>query len=736
MAKDTVQVRRAGEDAARNVSAAGAVAQCKLAIGAVHDPLEAEADAMADTVMRMPSFPFSPGRRAGLLVPTGASANEAVQRKCAHCEEEEEEEQVQMKPLASSITPFIQAKGGNGGTASDSVTNKINTTRGGGSPMDRPTQSFMESRFGTDFSNVKIHTGNDAVQMNRELNAQAFTVGSDIYFNSGKYNPSSESGRHLLAHELTHTVQQSGGIGRKIQRTVDNVEINCADSEIRFFHDGITTAYHLDTCVLTDNTYDAGVKLSPGRVDFDLGVVPPGTKFDFTYSIGPGQPSPNTFFKGQSRVKINCSNTSSLLANPGDIRFNVKQLTDAEFEAMTGNSVNTIPEGMMVPLSNFLGRSLPSAVGPATAGAAYFSPTPWSFIPKDVTGVMWTQGHTSIFSNPSGALSPTIKGYRGNLGYYAGESLPWIGRQCTIRLHEGVPGSFANDAWFPMMPGDKSFIFMPRTNEQAIDFAGRLAEKQYGGDYTYSPPRSAADPVLGEVRPTEGKLNADLIARGKAPMCTNNCITVPQAEITAAMGGRPVTPGGIDVMTGTRADGTVDPHYAGRGRLMTDAMNQGPVPPGASRMNITVTPGGSAGMFIFRGAGKVMLVYGIYHTTDRIVNTPSSDLPVVISEEAGSWGGGIFGAALGGAAAGAVFCAPTGPVDAVCVVGGFLGGLIFGIAGSSVGQAIGHTVGEYVVDPVVDTVDEYIVEPVVKKAAEVESSWTRGIYNLYGVPYF
>jgi hypothetical protein len=688
--------------------------QRKLSIGSTDDPLEQEADAMADKVLRMPEQPF-------------------VQRKCGHCEEEES---VQKKPLASSITPFIQTKGGDGGTASDTVTQQIISTRGGGSNMDRPTQSFMESRFGTDFSDVKIHTGDNAVQMSRELNAQAFTVGSDIYFNSGKYNPSSESGKHLLAHELTHTVQQSGGIDRKIQRTVDNVEINCADSEIRFLHDGITTAYHLDSCVLTDNTYDAGVKLSPGRVDFDLGTVPPGTKFDFTYSIGPGQPSPNTFFKGQSRVNINCTNTSSLLGNPGDIRFSVKQLTDAEFEAMTGNSVNAVPEGIMVPLSRFTEKSLPSAIGPATAGASYFSPTPWSFIPKDVTGVMWTQGHTSIFSNPSGAFSPTIKGYRGNLGYYAGESLPLIGRQCTIRLHEGVPGSFANDAWFPMMPGEKSFIFMPRTNEQAVDFAGRLAEKQYSGDYTYSPPRSTADPVLGEVRPTEANLNADLIAGGKAPMCTNNCITVPQAEITEAMGGRPVTPGGIDVMTGAKADGTVDPHYAGRGRLMTDAMNQGPVPAGASRMNIKVTPGGSAGMFIFRGAGKVMLVYGIYHTTDRIMNTPSGDLPVVISEEAGSWGGGIFGAALGGAAAGAVFCAPTGPVDAVCVVGGFLGGLIFGIAGSSAGQAVGNFVGENVVSPVVNTVNEYVVEPVVKKAAEVERSWTHEIYNLYGVPHF
>ncbi len=180
--------------------------QRKLSIGAVGDPLEQEADAMADTVMRMPETSL-------------------IQRKCADCEEEEK---VQRSPLAASITPFIQTKGGDGGTSSDAVTNQINSTKGSGSNMDSPTQSFMENRFGTDFSNVKIHTGDDAVQMSRELNAQAFTVGSDIYFNSGKYNPASDSGKHLLAHELTHTVQQGGRVDRKIQKAENDTRIGCS----------------------------------------------------------------------------------------------------------------------------------------------------------------------------------------------------------------------------------------------------------------------------------------------------------------------------------------------------------------------------------------------------------------------------------------------------------------------------------------------------------------------------
>ncbi|MBL7745890.1 MAG: DUF4157 domain-containing protein [Chitinophagaceae bacterium] len=172
--------------------------QCKLAIGAPDDPLEDEADTMADTIMRMPEQSY-------------------IQRKCSHCEEEEK---LQRKPLVS----FIQRKESSAGAvASDAITNQIHSSKGSGSSMDSHTQSFMQSRFGTDFSHVKIHTGANAAQLNRELSAKAFTVGSDIYFNDGQYNPNSNEGKHLLAHELTHTVQQGGMVERKVQRQWDAI---------------------------------------------------------------------------------------------------------------------------------------------------------------------------------------------------------------------------------------------------------------------------------------------------------------------------------------------------------------------------------------------------------------------------------------------------------------------------------------------------------------------------------
>jgi hypothetical protein len=85
---------------------------------------------------------------------------------------------------------------------------RMSDSRGSGVHLDRSIQSFMQSRLGADFSDVRIHTDGNAVHLNRLLNAKAFTVGNNIYFNQGLYQPDSPTGKHLLAHELTHTIQQ------------------------------------------------------------------------------------------------------------------------------------------------------------------------------------------------------------------------------------------------------------------------------------------------------------------------------------------------------------------------------------------------------------------------------------------------------------------------------------------------------------------------------------------------
>jgi hypothetical protein len=155
----------------------------KLKVGALKSVYEKEAGFIA-TRIRMPEQNF-------------------IQRKCVQCEEEEK---AQRKLLA----PFIQKNETiDNNIKSDAISNQIQSTKGNGNTISATTKSFMENRFGADFSNVKIHTGNYASQLSKELNAQAFTVGNDIYFNEGKYQPESNQGKYLLAHELTHTLQQS-----------------------------------------------------------------------------------------------------------------------------------------------------------------------------------------------------------------------------------------------------------------------------------------------------------------------------------------------------------------------------------------------------------------------------------------------------------------------------------------------------------------------------------------------
>ncbi len=130
----------------------------------------------------------------------------------------------QTNSLASGITRVqaqsLQTKADAGGSVAGDVEHRIDATRGGGAPLPANTRGEMESQFGTDFGNVNIHTGSEAQSLSSDLNAKAFTVGNDVYFNNGAFAPETQEGKHLLAHELTHVVQQGGGESaqRRVQR--------------------------------------------------------------------------------------------------------------------------------------------------------------------------------------------------------------------------------------------------------------------------------------------------------------------------------------------------------------------------------------------------------------------------------------------------------------------------------------------------------------------------------------
>jgi hypothetical protein len=152
-----------------------------------------------------------------------------IQRKCADCAEEEKlQKKEEDSDLPSGygsgtveeIPDLSAASDGGLQKPTGDFHQQLNASKGGGSPLDPESRETMGTQFGADFSGVRIHTGSQASEMNKGLKSQAFTHKNDIYFNEGKFNPSTTSGKHLLAHELTHTIQQ-GSSRPGIQKSND-----------------------------------------------------------------------------------------------------------------------------------------------------------------------------------------------------------------------------------------------------------------------------------------------------------------------------------------------------------------------------------------------------------------------------------------------------------------------------------------------------------------------------------
>lgn len=200
------------------LSASGTIfgIQAKLTVGAANDQYEQEADRVARQVMTMPDSAVNP--QSGIST------------------EEDKDKVLQTKPLADSITPFVQREMDEeeqkpvqskpvqtraeslteSFDAGDAVEKRLNSGKGGGSPLPDHVRGYMEPRFGVDFSHVRVHTNSEALKMNQDVGAKAFTHGSDIYYGAGQ----SPGNLELTAHELTHVVQQTGSAPLRTKRII------------------------------------------------------------------------------------------------------------------------------------------------------------------------------------------------------------------------------------------------------------------------------------------------------------------------------------------------------------------------------------------------------------------------------------------------------------------------------------------------------------------------------------
>ncbi|RLT36545.1 MAG: DUF4157 domain-containing protein, partial [Chloroflexi bacterium] len=121
-----------------------------------------------------------------------------------------------------------------GGDVDTDVARSIESAKGGGAPLHDGVRSTMEQALGADFSGVRVHAGGEADALNRSLDARAFTTGNDIFFGSGEYNPGSSGGQELIAHELTHTVQQ-GAAGAQRESSEETIQRRLTKRALRAF---------------------------------------------------------------------------------------------------------------------------------------------------------------------------------------------------------------------------------------------------------------------------------------------------------------------------------------------------------------------------------------------------------------------------------------------------------------------------------------------------------------------
>jgi hypothetical protein len=163
--------------------------QRKPSVSEPSDPLEHEADAVADRVMRSD------------VAPAGRSvAGDVVQRKCAQCDEDEKK-----APVMTKRAP------GPGAVPTGAANLAVRAAARGGEPLPAATRAALEPRFGHDFGGVRVHADGEAAEAARAVQARAYTVGRDVVFARGQYAPETPEGKRLLAHELAHVVQQAGG---------------------------------------------------------------------------------------------------------------------------------------------------------------------------------------------------------------------------------------------------------------------------------------------------------------------------------------------------------------------------------------------------------------------------------------------------------------------------------------------------------------------------------------------
>src|SRR5215472_12981628 len=221
--------------------------QTNVQVSAPDDPYEREADHVADRVMH-----GSPP-----VVQRSCAACAAGSATCPQCEEEQR-----------GARPFIQRKAQDGSDeAGSSAPDRLLDSLGSGYPLDRATRNFMESRFGRSFGDVRVHADAPAAEAAAAFSARAFTLGRDVVFDTGQYAPNTDRGQRLLAHELTHVIQQSDG--STVNSGNGSLRANAHAAGAKLQRQPSCSPDHPEYCVSTGAAGGTDENIAPARDAYD-----------------------------------------------------------------------------------------------------------------------------------------------------------------------------------------------------------------------------------------------------------------------------------------------------------------------------------------------------------------------------------------------------------------------------------------------------------------------------------
>jgi hypothetical protein len=640
--------------------------QAKLQVGATDDPAEAEADRIADQVMRMPQ--------------------PQVQRRCAACAADDDQ-----RPVSVDEEQPVRRRT-DGGEAATEVPDAFSDRLGEGEPMDAASRRFFEPRFGRDFGDVRVHADGRAAAAAASIRAQAFTLGRHVVFGAGRHDASA-GGRRLLAHELTHVVQQRGGApgpdtgpagAGPLRRTVNgDIRSQSITADwARDLTDAELVAQHrvLDEQLaalaagspdeaaaqanrrVLDQERDRRTLASAGASDAAMGpqvVRPPGLPLDGGFELLPTEGLPDDLAAAipEGRIVVfRPPATDTPGASPG-------ASPGAADPALRGAQVlGGAYAGARLPINAALldqgfAAAGDTAVGMVAIPRQLLNPLSPNFRMIDPAAPLDVWGHTAMYVRRGGRIT-VVRGFNPQMNTVSSFLDVARGGDDIVAGARGVTADISADAYLFRATASRSIEWpvSAATAEQLVSGLPGTGPVAPGsgqpGLYTADPAAfAAAHPELGPVG------------------CTgSNCGLWAAQQIEPSIGGpigRPGQPPIMDLGPG----GSTVPGAARQGRLigMLDDVAAGAdaLPAGAviGRMPTYLR--------YLKWGGRVFLVVGIASIPLEIaLARPEDRARTAVGATAGFAGGLAFGAAAG------LVCGPGALVCSVVL------GLGFGIVGA------------------------------------------------------